>query len=150
MQNVNSIIFVAELFQVTSGVSPWTNRKRGIKMEIVEGKVGWTVSKGWHRVQISMTGFTLLMIPCSGDVHYLWPYSDLFGGKKHYLLTEEHRRSKKESVYGNGNGSRLYYHTPNEAHISVARQCSVRSLGDPERGLKQVASVGDSNPDLSQ
>ena len=39
---------------------------------------------------------------------------------------------------------------PNEAHISVARQCSVRSWWNPERGLKPSCLRGDSNPDLSQ
>ena len=31
---------------------------------------------------------------------------------------------------------------PHQSHISVSGQCNVRSWWDPERGLKQVASVG--------
>ena len=39
---------------------------------------------------------------------------------------------------------------PNKAHISVTRQCSVRSWWNLERGLKPSCLRGDSIPDLSQ
>ena len=71
---------------------------------------------------------------CSGN----WPN---FSGRVNFSPTK--RRKKMENWYDS------LALNPSKAHI-MSLQWSAHSWLDPERGLKQVAPMGDSNPDFSQ